>query len=85
MSSQPLRDLLDAITEKALSGETVERAELLAVLSSDDDDLMDVVAASGVPSRTGSVGIADFTSTSSTTSGSTTIQSTVLLRADLGP
>jgi biotin synthase len=40
-------ELLCAITAKALGGERVERDELLAVLASNDDDLLDVVAAAG--------------------------------------
>jgi biotin synthase len=36
---------LDAIADKALTGEPLDRDEALAVLASDDDELMDVVAA----------------------------------------
>jgi biotin synthase len=40
-------DLLSAITATALRGDHVERAPLLAVLASSDDDLLDVIAAAG--------------------------------------
>ncbi|AKN16976.1 biotin synthase [Mycobacterium haemophilum DSM 44634] len=40
-------ELLSAITTKALRGDPVDRDELLAVLASTDDDLLDVIAAAG--------------------------------------
>jgi biotin synthase len=40
-------ELLRAITAKALQSDRVDRDELLAVLASSDDDLLDVVAAAG--------------------------------------
>lgn len=47
MTTVAFDELLSSITEKALRAEKVGRDELLAVLSSSDDDLMDVIAAAG--------------------------------------
>jgi biotin synthase len=47
MTEDAFEALLPTITAKALRGETVERDELLAVLASSDEDLLDVIAAAG--------------------------------------
>lgn len=47
MSTRTFDDILPIITETALRGDPVGRDELLAVLDSSDDDLLDVVAAAG--------------------------------------
>jgi biotin synthase len=45
MTESALDDLLVSLTEKALRREAPSRGEALSVLASDDDDLLDVVAA----------------------------------------
>ncbi len=50
--TQTFDGLLPAITAKAVRGEAVHRDELLAVLASSDDDLLDVIAAAGRVRRT---------------------------------
>lgn len=47
MTGAALEDLLATITAAALRGERVERDQLLAVLDTGDDDLLDVIAAAG--------------------------------------
>lgn len=47
MADRRFEELLQAITAKALHGDRVDRDELLAVLASSDDELLDVVAAAG--------------------------------------
>ena len=42
-----LKETLDDLVSRALGGEVPDRAHALAVLSSSDDDLLDVVAAAG--------------------------------------
>jgi biotin synthase len=42
-----LRNLLNTLVDKGVRGETPTRAEALAVLTTGDDDLLDVVAAAG--------------------------------------
>jgi len=52
MADTTFDELLPAITAKALNGGRVDRDELLAVLASSDDDLLDVIAAAGRVRRT---------------------------------
>lgn len=52
MTDQAFDELLSTITAKALRAEPVGRHELLAVLASGDDDLLDVIAAAGRVRRT---------------------------------
>jgi biotin synthase len=47
MTESTFEDVLPAITATAMSGGQVDRDDLLAVLASSDDDLLDVVAAAG--------------------------------------
>lgn len=47
MTSTTFEELLSAITGKALRRDRIERHELLAVLASSDDDVLDVVSAAG--------------------------------------
>ena len=47
MSGATIDELLSTISSKALCGEAVGRDELLAVLASSDNDLLDVIAAAG--------------------------------------
>jgi biotin synthase len=47
MSGTTIDELLSTISAKALCGEAVGRDELLAVLASSDNDLLDVIAAAG--------------------------------------
>lgn len=47
MADATFDELLATITVKALGGEPVSRAELLAVLAGSDDELLDVIAAAG--------------------------------------
>jgi biotin synthase len=47
MTKSAFEKYLHAITAKAMCGDAVRRDELLAVLASNDDDLLDVIAAAG--------------------------------------
>ncbi len=47
MSEYEFEELLSTVTAKAMRGDAVSRDELLAVLTSSDDDLLDVIAAAG--------------------------------------